>query len=151
MTIKQLVWWMRAEIILQGIWALTRPGMALLSLVTYNDTADVVSANETLKQLDLFSTVEGCTPNLAPKQFTGPTSFYDAYQGVIQPTVEAASKVGVNLQDLSRIVSYDIINDKTRLQAVKDYILGLPAAQPFLWQNSKGSRPAMQKEHGLTS
>jgi hypothetical protein len=57
---------------------------------------------------------------------------------VYWPAAEAGSIVGINIQDFSRIVSQELVDSKEGLQKIKDYLLNLPAATPFIWQNYVG-------------
>jgi len=110
--------------------------MALINIVPYQNKDDVKSANETLTEVRTVVGVEGCTPALEAAQFTGSTSWNDAYQKVVWPVAQSGSLVGVNLQDSSRLILNDAINDEEKRQLMKDFILELPAEVPFIWQNS---------------
>lgn len=110
--------------------------MELINIIPYQNQSDVKSANETLDEVQTVLGVEGCTTQLQAAQFTGASSWNDAYQGVVWPIAKPTSLVGVNLQDHSRIVTYDAIHDADKRQLIKDSILALPAEIPFIWQNS---------------
>lgn len=55
------------------------------------------------------------------------------------PTVEEGGAVGVSLADLSRTISYEMINDPEALEKVKEHIISSTA--PVIWQNSKIFHP----------
>lgn len=57
----------------------------------------------------------------------------DAYDGAIWPVVKAGSQVGVNLINLSRLISYDMIRDPEQRKQMVDFIVNLE--HPFIWQN----------------
>ncbi|KAI1817328.1 FAD-binding domain-containing protein [Poronia punctata] len=124
-----------------GIWESSgeQLGMALINIVAYQNEDEVKTADETLAEVTEVVGVDGCTPALKASQFTGSASWNEAYQGVVWPVAQPASRVGVNLQDYSRLVSNDAINDEEQRQLIKDTILSLPAEIPFIWQNNCGS------------
>ncbi|KAJ3577462.1 hypothetical protein NPX13_g3103 [Xylaria arbuscula] len=114
-------------------------GMQLINIIPFQSEEDIRSANETLEEVQSVVEVEGCTPVIKAAQFTGASSFNDAYQGVIWPVAQPGSLVGVNLQDHSRLVTYDAIANDDSRQAIIDSILALPAEVPFIWQNNCGN------------
>ncbi|KAI8950396.1 FAD-binding domain-containing protein [Xylaria longipes] len=124
-----------------GIWESSgaQLGMALVNIIPYQSQADVKTANETLEEVQAVVGVDGCTVAIQGAQFTGSASWNDAYQGVVWPVAQPGSKVGINLQDHSRLVSYDAIQDEEKRQLIKDMILALPAEIPFIWQNNCGN------------
>jgi FAD/FMN-containing dehydrogenase len=123
-----------------GIWESSgaQLGLALLSILPFSANETVESANETLAMVDSLNTVTGCQSTLKSAQFTGSSSWNDAYQTVIWPTVREGSRVGVNLADFSRLISYDMIESAASRQEMTDYIVNLPADIPFIWQNTIG-------------
>ncbi|KAF2443731.1 hypothetical protein P171DRAFT_495595 [Karstenula rhodostoma CBS 690.94] len=48
------------------------------------------------------------------------------------------SVVGINIQDFSRIVTQELVDDAAGLQRIKEYLVDLPAGIPFIWQNYVG-------------
>ncbi|KAI1741663.1 FAD-binding domain-containing protein [Xylaria scruposa] len=125
-----------------GIWESSgaQLGMALVNIIPYQSQADVRTVNETLEEVQAVVSVDGCTAAIQGAQFTGPASWNDAYQGVVWPVAQPGSKVGINLQDHSRLVSYDAMHYEEKRQLIKDSILSLPAEIPFIWQNNCGSK-----------
>ncbi|RWA11321.1 hypothetical protein EKO27_g3777 [Xylaria grammica] len=124
-----------------GIWgsAGAQLGMTLVNIIPYLNEEDIKTANETLEEVEAVVGVEGCTTALSASQFTGSASWNDAYQGVVWPIAQPGSLVGVNLQDHSRLVTYDAVNDEDKRQLIKDAIISLPAEIPFIWQNNCGN------------
>ncbi|KAF2177939.1 FAD-binding domain-containing protein [Zopfia rhizophila CBS 207.26] len=112
-------------------------GIVLLSVLPFtNGTSQ--NPNETLKIMQPVLNVPGCQSGLRARQFTGKSSWNDAYQAVIWPIVRTGSRVGVNLADFSRLISYELINSEKRMKGAKEYILNLPHDVPFIWQNTVG-------------
>ncbi|KAI0459092.1 FAD-binding domain-containing protein [Xylaria acuta] len=124
-----------------GIWesSIGQLGMALVNIIPYQSQADVKTANETLEEVRAVVSVDGCTAAIQGAQFTGSASWNDAYQGVVWPIAQPGSKVGINLQDHSRLVTYNAMHDEEKRQLIKDSILSLPAEIPFIWQNNCGN------------
>lgn len=102
--------------------------------------APVESAEKTLEFFDSILNVEGCSPDFASGQFTGSASWNDAYQGLLVPIIEDGTSVGVNLADMSRTISYDMINDAEQREKIKQHILS--SVPPVIWQNSVGAASA---------
>lgn len=100
----------------------------------------IEAIEETLGAFDSILNVEGCEADFASRQFTGPASWNDAYQGLVVPIIEDGTSVGVNLADLSRTVSYDIINDAEQREKIKEHITS--SVPPVIWQNSVGAASA---------
>lgn len=96
----------------------------------------VESAETTLKAFDTVLNTEGCAPNITAEQYTGSASWNDAYKGLVVPTIEDGTTVGVNLADLSRTVSYDQINSPEEREKIKEHIVS--SVPPVIWQNSVG-------------
>jgi FAD/FMN-containing dehydrogenase len=71
-------------------------------------------------------------------QYTGSSSWNEAYQAVYWPAAEPGSIVGINIQDFSRIVSEDLVYSEAGLKTIKNYLLNLPGSIPFIWQNYVG-------------
>ncbi|KAI1310653.1 FAD-binding domain-containing protein [Xylaria venustula] len=124
-----------------GIWeaAGAQLGMSLVNIIPFQDEDSIKSFNETVEEVEAVVAVDGCTAALQGAQFTGPASWNDAYQGVVWPVAQPGSLVGVNLQDHSRLISYDAIHSEDQRQKIKDSILALPAEVPFIWQNNCGN------------
>jgi hypothetical protein len=101
----------------------------------YNET--VKPAAEDFAAYDALVAVEGCTSTLEANQFTGSASWDDAYHAKYWPAAEDGSIVGINIQDFSRIVSQELVDDEAGLQSIKDYLVGLPGGIPFIWQNCR--------------
>lgn len=59
------------------------------------------------------------------------------------PTVEPGSRVGVNLVDFSRLISYDNVTSSIQRDKVKQFILDLP--YPFIWQNCETLREQIRQ------
>lgn len=85
--------------------------MQLINIIPLQNEEDIRSVTETLEEAQSVVGVEGCTPVLNAAQFTGAASWNDAYQGVVWPVAQPGSLVGVNLQDHSRLVTYDAITN----------------------------------------
>lgn len=109
--------------------------MALLSVKAFQE-GPVESANKTREAFNSILNVEGCSANFSAAQFTGSASWNDAYLNVVFPTIEDGAIVGGNLADLSRIISYDLINDPEGRERIKEHIL--TSVPPVIWQNSVG-------------
>ncbi|GAP91265.1 putative FAD-binding domain-containing protein [Rosellinia necatrix] len=124
-----------------GIWQSSgaQAGMLLINIIPYQSQQGVKTSNQTVAEVQAVVGVDGCTATLHGSQFTGASSWNDAYQGVVWPVAKPGSLVGVNLQDHSRLVSYDSMHDDNKRQLIKDAILSLPAEIPFIWQNNCGN------------
>jgi hypothetical protein len=109
--------------------------MALIEIATFQEGDKIISPNESLSHLQPIMTVPGCRANLKPYQSTGKSSWYNAYIDAVWPRAQPGSLVGVTLNDISRIVSYDQMNDKETLQKMKDYFSTL--IHPVIWENSE--------------
>ncbi|KAI0813096.1 FAD-binding domain-containing protein [Xylaria sp. FL0064] len=124
-----------------GIWesAGAQLGMTLINIIPFQSGETIRTANQTVEEVQAVVGVDGCTAALQGSQFTGSSSWNDAYQGVVWPIAQPGSLVGINLQDHSRLVTYDAISDENQRQLIKDAILSLPAEIPFIWQNNCGN------------
>ncbi|KAI0199812.1 FAD-binding domain-containing protein [Astrocystis sublimbata] len=124
-----------------GVWEANgaQLGVALVTIVPYQNQTDVKTPDQTLAEVQSTVGIQGCTPAIEAAQFTGPASWNDAYRRVVSPIAEPAFRLGINLQDQSRIVSYDAIHHKDTKQLITDAILALPADVPFIWQNNCGN------------
>jgi FAD/FMN-containing dehydrogenase len=98
----------------------------------------VESANTTFAAYKPLFSIDGCNSTLKANQYTGQSSWDDAYQAVYWPAAEPGSIVGINIQDFSRIVSQDLVDSKAGLESIKNYLIGLPPTIPFIWQNYVG-------------
>ncbi|KAI1758207.1 FAD-binding domain-containing protein [Xylaria castorea] len=78
----------------------TKAFMTLINIIPYQSQADVRTANETLEEVQAV--------------FLGSASWNDVYQGVVWPVAQPGSKIGINLHDHSRLVSYDALHDEKR-------------------------------------
>ncbi|KAI1266333.1 FAD-binding domain-containing protein [Xylariaceae sp. FL1019] len=118
-----------------GLWSCSGDelGYAIVSIVAYEEGETALSANETLADFAAINNVTGCQAAFSAKGFS---SYNEAYQGLIWPTVQYAAPVGINLQEFSRIISYDKVEND--LQSIKDYILNLPSSISIIWQNHIG-------------
>lgn len=76
--------------------------------------------------------VAGCQAFLGTAQFNGTTSFISAYNHIL-PLINAAGLVGVNLADLSRVISNELMNDPAGREKIKNFITSSPV--PFIFQN----------------
>jgi hypothetical protein len=95
------------------------------------------AANASLADMQPILAVPGCGNNLRSAQFTGPSSWNNAFEKVIGPLVESYTSVGVAITSQSRIVSRRLVEDPEGLERIKGFLLNLPASIPFLWQNSE--------------
>jgi glycosidase len=95
-------------------------------------------ANTTLSPTASLAAVPRCRSTLRAAHFSGPSSWNDAYQAVVWPTVRGGSRVSVNLADFSRLVSDDMMRSAASRARMAEYILALPPDVPFIWQNTVG-------------
>ena len=110
--------------------------------------APVEDIKDTLAALDSILQVDGCeAPKFFSRQFTGSSSWNDAYTGLIVPIIEDGTSVGVNLADLSRIISYDQIEDAEEREKIKKHITS--SVPPVIWQNSVGAASASVSPHAV--
>ncbi|KAI0141762.1 FAD-binding domain-containing protein [Xylariaceae sp. FL1272] len=118
-----------------GLWSCSGDdlGYSIVSLVAYTEGKTAASANETLADFADINNVDGCQAVFTAKQFA---SYNEGYQGLIWPAVESGAPVGINLQEFSRLISYDKFEND--VQSIKDYILNLPSSIPIIWQNHVG-------------
>ncbi|KAF2122532.1 hypothetical protein BDV96DRAFT_593064 [Lophiotrema nucula] len=79
-----------------------------------------------------------CNSTSKVAQFTGSSSWNDAYKAFILPIILKNGPVGINIFNLSRLVSYDLMKSKEKLQKVKEFIANLDPDISFLWQNDVG-------------
>jgi hypothetical protein len=124
--------------------------MTLASVAKYEANENVTSAAEAFKAYDPLVKTEGCKSTLEANQFTGSKSWDDAYQAKYWPAAEDGSIVGINIQDFSRIVSQELVDSKEGLQIIKDYLVGLPASIPFIWQNCTCFEPRFRRSQYST-
>ncbi|KAF2868963.1 hypothetical protein BDV95DRAFT_609222 [Massariosphaeria phaeospora] len=86
-----------------------------------------------------LTNLEGCQTKIQSAHFP---NWNAAFRAAIRPVIEAGSPIGTNALVSSRLVSLDIMKSPERLRQVKDYIINLPAASRFIWQNSVGDASA---------
>lgn len=101
------------------------------------DDDNLGQGKASLAAFESLLSIRSCTPTVKTAQFTGPQSWSEAYTAVIWPIVKAGGPVGINILNFSRLVSYDIMGNKEKVQNIKGYILGLPKEFTFIWQNCK--------------
>lgn len=127
---------------MQGIWETSQVKedmYALQMLAVHPFTDKDTPIDPTQDAIDVYQSIvdtDGCEVSLDALQFNGSYSWEMAYQGIIWPTVMNGSVVGVNLADMSRLISYDMIQSAQKKQEMKDYIVNLPLTVSFIWQNS---------------
>ena len=51
------------------------------------------------------------------------------------PIVTKNGPVGINIHNLSRLISYDLMKNQKQLDKIKKFIANLPPNISFLWQN----------------
>lgn len=92
-------------------------------------------ADDALKLFSPVLTIPGCDPHVRGFQTKGTNSWLDIYNKVVTPLAQEGGAVGLTLADLSRTISYDMVNDRAQRDKIKKFILEVPA--PFIWQNGK--------------
>ncbi|EJT75845.1 hypothetical protein GGTG_05774 [Gaeumannomyces tritici R3-111a-1] len=135
-----------------GVWACqpSRLGCMYISVVSFGSNDTVFPASETLDDLQSILTVSGCANSLRATTFTGSRSWNEAYQGVISPMVSASVSVGLPVTVHSRIVPRPLIESPEGLERIKGFLLDLPSASSFIWQNTV-SGAVTQVEPNTTS
>jgi hypothetical protein len=97
---------------------------------------EIVDPQESLTLLERLTTVPGCEATFKTAQYTGSASYADAYDNALWATAGLSTNPGRNLVDSSRLVSYDMMRDESKVAEIAQAILDLDPAFPFIWQNS---------------
>ena len=79
----------------------------------------------------------GCTGTHRFAQFTGRSSWNDAYKKFILPIITAGGPVGINISNISRLIKANTVTSPL-LKKMARYISDLPPEVNFIWQNSVG-------------
>ena len=90
-------------------------------------------ANDTLKAFSQVSSVTGCNSTLQGIQISGPSAWIETYKNVVIGPAQAGGRVGVTLADMSRTISYKMVQDQSQRDNIKKFITDHPV--PFIWQN----------------
>ena len=118
---------------MKGIWETDPQALSLAVFSFAAFTSNAETPDQTLAPFTPIMNITGCEPSLPTAQFNGTTSWIDAYEAVIVPIITPGSLVGVNLADLSRTISFDLINDPAGREKIKQFIINTPA--PTIFQN----------------
>jgi hypothetical protein len=122
-------------LLLKGLWEADPSGnfVAIYSFVGFLPDENIVSPNQTLLDYSSILDIPGCSTLIQTTQYTGPTSWIETYQNVVVPVISGGDAVGVDILDTSRFISYDLINNATALESIKQAIIN--STVPTIWQN----------------
>ena len=109
--------------------------LQILCLKTFNNQSQVVSAKKSAKVFNPVSSVSGVTPAITSKQYD---TWYQAYKELVSPIVQMGAPVGLSLLDNSRILNETTLTTTAGRNAVKDFLVGVPAAQPVILEWNGG-------------
>lgn len=138
-------WWtLQPTLVAQGWSGISEWQYPTLALVTVqpNATQPISEAEK------IFANVTALgVPSLLPQNYG---SWLAAYENAVIPGVAAGGIVGVNLLDMSRVISTAFVQDTARLEKLAKFTSeGLPADVPFILQLGTwpliGSRSSMLK------
>ena len=114
-----------------GIWEASYPSITLSFQKGFQTHETVVLANQSLQVFDFLKSIDGVTSTLAGYKFATWDAAYDA---ILEPMMDTASPVGVNVLDVSRIVPNTKRETTKGRTQLADFVLSLNATQPFIFQ-----------------
>ncbi|PLB53578.1 FAD-binding domain-containing protein [Aspergillus steynii IBT 23096] len=102
-----------------GIWETTYPNLTIVFQKGFQANETLVSGEKSASAFDFLNSLDDVTVSLQGLQFE---SWSQAFEAVVGPIMEEGSAVGVNILDISRVVSNDMLGSKDGRQSIAEFV-----------------------------
>ncbi|KAJ4344564.1 uncharacterized protein N0V89_012308 [Didymosphaeria variabile] len=122
-----------------GIWSANK-ALRTITIISFRafNTSSIASPEDAVRLFKPVLASSSCKATNKTAQFTGRSSWNDAYKAFVLPIISQGGPVGINILNISRMIKPAMAEVGSQMKKLAKYIADLPPEVSFLWQNDIG-------------